>query len=1513
MFTIIQSHRTERLVEQLLSAYQSTEQSIFAEFIVIVPSMVLGDWLDKTIASRAGISTLVTTKFWGQYQWTLMQEVLSKHNAWLVEQHSDAPLLNVPEVAVLSTTVMQWRLFGYLTYYRQTIMDDDNHPLYPLLESLLGTDSDQLQQETRLWQLATDLARVFNRYLTHRDNWLSLWSKDKSLNVEAMIKEKDELSERFDQYATDTPAWLVAHYSELEAAQRHLWYHLFAGVHQHRVAIESLFWQALEDNKANVRAALPKELRIFTIQQLPQNELDFLQRLSLYTDITLLHYNPSKLFWADIVDKVWLQRQKIINPQSVFLREYGHALLSRLGKQSRETFAMLAGLSGNEFHEDVVIDWQDRFTAEDEPQSLAYSAADDVWQDDLPDDSLLARLQNDVLMLDEAATQQATAGRVSQVLGEQLQMSFDEPEAWHSDAILQQKRFVKNREWTVSNQDNSLSIHSCHSLQRQLEVLRAMIGRWLNERNPDGSKRHVSDIVVLLPDVDRHHALINSVFVDGKGQDGLTLPAKVTGVVDTSIRQLWEAISGFYQLLGSASARFEAPEVLDWLMLPPLYESFGLAHEQMSRGCDLLIEAGFVRGFDERHLQSSLDAHDYDYRFSFAHALDKLMLGLIMPEAKMSASLYPLQWPEGSLAEKTLPLAGISLDDAPLIEALCLIYQGLVARRDDHNQRLQAEEWLQQIESQVIHTYFAAVDQTRSMRAIYQAMNGFKSSLRANRHYKHYSSSQASDYDANTLEQRLSNVEKLPLKLSFMLDSIEDELESQQVSAEPTGVITFGRFGALRNVPFGLVVMLNMNISEFPNRDRDNRYDLMKAGLSQRGDRFSEDDDNGAFLDALLCARSACWIFYNGQSLTDTHEHLPANPVSELLQFLQGEVKWQWQPLDEADTLRTEQVQRYLPNLIERWLVTQHPALPFARDLFEVDSEVLDYNIGQDTSMRLNIDSMNNAPDTERATQKASNDSNEDDNWRKLLDTAMQRTKYEQRLQYPPAEVWQSVFSELNKRSNKQNNQSSDSIQTIDTKTFIENDEQTVTLPTLSQYKVLAKILGHQASHTKSANLANNPANKKLTSKELKELATLLGMNTNKLTDSELVDDLKHSVFTIEQLDIQSLLWQVRHPAKQFLREQQVLITQTEEILSRQEPLSLDNLTRYQINDELLKNLQTVDTDSSDSNSATNTAMNATNEVDALLYQRIMPAGVARQTTLTHQLTKLQTQCDDFKAQLQSLNIDISSCINSRINDSAIHAELSLLTLTQEVTTQVTLSQVFETLSEASLAEDANYTNPLDTIKDWLPNEISLKGSVPSELANTTNDSKLWLNILPNSASPKHLLRFWLAHLYWQVARHTTAAQVVTGDGCSIWRFNKAGMTIKDFDKKSTFKLEPIPYEQAVIELLKWAVFANLTGQIPMTLLPSYALTYLDKEKKASEPDKKTGEVKTYYPRRNDFSDWIARGYHVDTVYDTCSQHAIWQYMLQGQEVFPALSNSLKTLAEPMYQPIYSALIALNE
>ncbi|TXD97811.1 exonuclease V subunit gamma [Psychrobacter frigidicola] len=1470
MFTIIQSHRTERLVEQLLTAYKSKNQPIFEEFVVIVPSMVLGDWLDKSIASQAGISTLVTTTFWGQYQWTLMQKVLAEYNTWLENTQSTQEIVTVPEVAVLTGAVMQWRLFGYFTYYQNDIMANDQHPLYPLLSALLDVEADRSQQDVRLWSLATDFSRVFSRYLTHREGWLNLWSDNKAVDVAAMVAAKDELTMTFDKYAGETPEWLVAHYTELEAAQRHLWHLLFAAVYEHRSAIETRFWEVMSDKTHNtgidIQAILPTQMHIFTIQQLPQNELNFLQRLSKYMHITLLHYNPSQLFWADIVDKQWLQRQQVINPESVFLRDYGHTLLSRLGKQSRETFAMLASLSGNEDKDDFKLVWEDRFDVEENPRTVNAIRTNKNTERPL---SLLAHLQQDVLMLDESATQQATSGRVSAALGTQMALDLNTEQdyknslsnhkgyqilkdnepletEWYSDDTLKNKYYEQPRQWQLSQYDNSLSIHSCHNLQRQLEVLRGMIGRWLNDTNNDGNTRHLSDIVVLLPDVDRHHDLITSVFVTGKGQDGLSLPAKVTGVVDKSIRQLWEAISGFYGLLGSDTARFESAEVLDWLMLPPLYESLGLTHEQMSRGCDLLEQAGFVRGFDEAHLQHSLDAQDYDYRFSFVYALDQIALGLIMPEASISDCLYPDNWQDNTLAEKTVPISAISLDDALIIEALCRVHAGINGCRNEYQARYKAEDWLDRIETNIIHPYFGAFDQTRPMRAIFNAMNGFKSSLRANRHYQRYHTGSKHDSTANAdnnnsndnnnvsatlaagqVEARLSQVSNLPLKLSFMLDSIEDELESQQVSAEPTGVITFGRFGALRNVPFGLVVMLNMDLSEFPNRDRDNRYDLMKAGLAQRGDRFSEDDDNGAFLDALLCARDSCWIFYNGQRLTDTHEHLPANPVSELLQFLKGEVQWQWDPLkllgteslatdsnhgndseinDNNNAALTAQIQRYLPKLIEQWLVTQHPALPFAEEVF-IRPEILDTQaiLGSEVKQ----------------------------DFIQILERAMQGEKLNQKRTNAPAKVWQDVFERL-QAQDKDNAR-------LPIK---------VNLPSKADYATIARRI--------------HPDN---------------GVcNEDSRADTGQAFDVTH-------VDMQYLYLQVRHPAKHFLKKQQVHIVLPAEDTVYQEPLSLSSLDAYTINAQLLSDMH--------GNTATDSNHTGSNDIESdnkqaqqlsrLLYDPVMPAGVARQSTLNYQQLKITEQYREFAEQLLKMGIDVKPSHNTNIDMQATEQCFTLLTPCAEKMIRVH-------------APEMNAQGQLN-IKGIVPIDI---GS-PSALSAETS-AKLWINILPNSARTQHLLRFWLAHVFWQVARRTTEEQVANNDGRSIWRFNKSSEEHTKYKGKTIFELAPITYKVALAELLKWVRFAQIAASTVITVLPVYAITYLDKVNVAQ------GKDSIYQLKRSDFENWLWSGYNNDRVYDTCSQHELWQYILQKQDAFTALTNALPILAPLLFGAMNDAL-----
>ncbi|TWV80664.1 exodeoxyribonuclease V subunit gamma [Moraxella sp. VT-16-12] len=904
MFYIIQSNDTDTLVNHLIDFYKDLSidgelsRAIFDPFTVIVPSMVLGDWLTKQVALKLGVSTLFTAQFWGKYQWQMTQTVLEKD----AQTHPYDSLV-VPEVAVLSASIMRWRIFSFVSAQLQQlthIIDDTEHPLHLLIKPLY--DEKTGVAEHRLWQACDELSSVYVRYLTHRPQWLLSWSKGESLadDVKKMMSDKARLerefgairpSEHTDDMMYELPEWLQEHYLALERLLRFLWHSLFAQTYLYRTALEERFWQVLSGERGDelasqAKQALPKRLYLFTVQQIPQVELDFLKQLSQYLDVILCHFNPSMMFWADIVDKNWLLTQRIIKPNSVYLKDYGHGLLSRLGKESRETFAMLADMTGGADDGDWVINWQEQFVRH---------------YDKNP--TLLNALKQDILMLGDGD------------VDSQNELGWQMLQLLQNDEMLATK--TRPKVGMPIQPDNSLSIHVCHSLKRQLEIARLMIAQYLN----DNPKRTLADVVVLLPDVDSTQELILSVFPNGVGIDGLTLPIKITGTTDKNIDELLYAIMGFYELVGEPSSRFYADDVYEWLQTPALYQSFGLGFDEIKRGCELLAQAGFKRGFDERHLAQTLDKNDDDYRYTFSYALDRIVMGLLAPtDGLPNASLYPFVWRDGVFAEAVLPLVGVSLSDEKIINALTAIHAGLHDNRHAYQQTDDVEKLLEQIERDVIHRFFGVFHQSIAMRAIFNAKNAMKASLRANKVHHPNQKSQP-----------------VMLSLKFVLNSLVNDVKAQALSAEPAEVITFARFGSLRSIPFGLTVMLDMNVSSFPRQDKKGRLDLMRAGINQRGDRYNEDDDNGAFLDALLCTKDRVLIFYHGMSADGKTQLLPASVVSELLQFFKTDALWQDDDLSGSDdemSLMVRDIGQAMPALIERHLITHHEAHAFDRQVF---------------------------------------------------------------------------------------------------------------------------------------------------------------------------------------------------------------------------------------------------------------------------------------------------------------------------------------------------------------------------------------------------------------------------------------------------------------------------------------------------------------------------------------------------------------------------------------------------
>lgn len=887
---VIQSQRIEVLIEAMLSTVNQPAQTPFHVLQTqhfIVPSHAVEAWLTQKLAEQKGISA--NTQFHHRirgFQWSAYQSVLTEHK----EQVRKA---NIPRL------IIKWRVFQALKGFIQPELNslEQQHPLFSIVQRIYdsadrleqGTEK-QLKKQGMLYWVAEQVSRLFSHYMEYRgycsnncppnlchchNNWLQAWGKNQALRLEDM----------FFKTNTTISEFTLNQAHELEAWQRWLWQDVFHQDFEQMQRIDAMFWEMLDDPETRKVALkkLPPQLVIFTVLDLPPMQLAFLRRLGQYIDIYILHYNPSQEYWADSVDPHWKARYDVRvkerfiekNPQAndadierffqeftlnynAEQRESRHPLLTRFGKQARDHFSLLSSLSSGE---------------------------EGVWADAFVDDyrdNLLGKIQSDILYLVE-------------------------PE---------------QHQYRLDAEDDSIQIHVCHSSLRQLEVLKEQLIYWLAQGTAE-NPRKPSDILVLSPSLSELEPLIRSVFAPPPSErdliqqtadrhhqlskDSVYLPIKIAGVTQIDVLNAWRALLGRIELI---QGRFTLEDFADWLSLNATQQLYGLEMGSIQRMTQLLVEAGFKRGFDAQHLGQSLAAGDEDYRFSFKFALDRLALGIAIPEH--------------TVFQNTLSFAEVLSSDFELIGKLIQIYQDFDLRRDwmslhEHDQTQPVEYWLNCLMQEMATFEQAGVE---ALAVVYKIVKKQQRMLTL-----------ANFYD----EQDQHALQGLSLPLPYVLAEIQTILETQLEHAEPTGQITFSQIGQIRPVPYKLIVMLGLDNGKFPNRSQHLPFDLMALLKPQLGDRSRLEDDQGAFLDHLLLAQDNLWLFYNGFDINDGEVREPSAVLQELIQHLAFIV----QP-KQPEHFANQTVNLHGIDVAEQVqsLYSVHPLLPFDPVGFESNKPV---------------------------------------------------------------------------------------------------------------------------------------------------------------------------------------------------------------------------------------------------------------------------------------------------------------------------------------------------------------------------------------------------------------------------------------------------------------------------------------------------------------------------------------------------------------------------------------------
>jgi exodeoxyribonuclease V gamma subunit len=493
---VVHGNRLEDLRDLLLAWLARTPLAPLEDELMLVQSNGIAQWLKLALArSREdggmGISAAVDMQLPGRFLWRAYRDVLGREA--------------VPADSPFDKSRLAWRLMRLLPAQ----LDDD--AFAPLRHFLGGGRPDP----AKLFQLARQVADLFDQYQVYRADWLEDWEHGRDVL-------RDDLRGRW------------APLPERQRWQAQLWRRLLRDVdpaqrHGHRAAVHRAFLDrvaALERRPA----ALPRRIVVFGISSLPQQTLEALTALGRVCQVLLLVANPCRHYWADIIeDRELLKAERRRHagkpglppePRYEELHQHANPLLAAWGKQGRDYIRLLDS-----------FDRPDAYRA----HFAALGRDIDLFADP-GDDTLLHQVQQAILDLEPLPADPA------------------QRKPWRPD-------------------DASLNFHVAHNPQREVEILHDELLAMFERAAHAGKPLAPRDVMVMVPDIQTYAPHVQAVFGRLPPDDPRHLPCSIA---DRPARGAAPLLVALEQLLRLPESRFAAGDILDLLDAPALRRRFGL-------------------------------------------------------------------------------------------------------------------------------------------------------------------------------------------------------------------------------------------------------------------------------------------------------------------------------------------------------------------------------------------------------------------------------------------------------------------------------------------------------------------------------------------------------------------------------------------------------------------------------------------------------------------------------------------------------------------------------------------------------------------------------------------------------------------------------------------------------------------------------------------------------------------------------------------------------------------------
>jgi exodeoxyribonuclease V gamma subunit len=384
-------------------------------------------------------------------------------------------------------------------------------------------------------------------------------------------------------------------------------------------------------------------------------------------------------------------------------------------------------------------------------------------------------------------------------------------------------------------QDDSVSLVSCHSPMREVEVLR---DRLLGLFDADPTLRP-DDVVVMAPRIDAYVPLIEAVF-SGDGRSPDAIPYRIA---DRSERSSNPAAEGFLQVLEVLSGRLKASEVLDLLQCAPIRRRFRIEAADLPAVYRWVHDSGIRWGQDAAHREEYGLPAEAANTWSFG--LRRLLLGYAMAddESTVFCDVVPQDPADGDRLE--------------LLGRFVRFCETLFAFRPQLRGRRPVASWCELLR-ELAGAFLAEEGALEwQLGPVYLALHDLENAA------------------------RLAGFEE-PVALEGIASRLAERFDADTSSTDfVAGGVTFCAMLPMRSIPFRVVYVLGMNDGEYPRVESQLGFDKM-AERPELGDRSQRQEDRYLFLETLVSARDRLILSYLGRGIQDNQQRPPAVVVTEL-------------------------------------------------------------------------------------------------------------------------------------------------------------------------------------------------------------------------------------------------------------------------------------------------------------------------------------------------------------------------------------------------------------------------------------------------------------------------------------------------------------------------------------------------------------------------------------------------------------------------------------------------------